>query len=254
MTVGERHCTSCGAEVSLGANFCRGCGKPVKIRAEAVDGVEIAAICPYCNSTLESFPKGKKMCPMCKKPILVRTTPLDKRRKLVTEAQAEEIDAEKAILRELKELDTPARRQFEAARTASIEKTGGVGRKALLRELRNTKWQMYNRELLECGQSGLWGAYRNVRFNMGEQLRIEGRHMDAVKTYLEVCYLDMNGEPDFNGVWNTQLSFIAPGVVERIQKLIAKLALTREDVKTIFLENLRIHDSFKMPKSVSACP
>lgn len=30
MTASGRHCSSCGAEVSLGANFCRRCGGPLK--------------------------------------------------------------------------------------------------------------------------------------------------------------------------------------------------------------------------------
>jgi hypothetical protein len=133
----------------------------------------------------------------------------------------------------------------------STQKNGVISQKDLLKTLRDVKWQMYNRELVECAKGGYWGAYRNVRFNMGEQLRKEAKFAEALAIYLEVLYLDTNGEPADKGVWNTELGFIAPAVVKRIQRIIKKLALTREQTKEIFLNNDRIDDRLELPISVS---
>jgi predicted amidophosphoribosyltransferase len=248
-TLNELPCPSCGSSMSPDARFCRQCGKPLVEALKAAEAHDTNAVCPYCGAILEGFPKSKKICPACKKPILIRSR--RKTNKLVTEAQAKEIDCKREIARELQELDGPARTQFESAKMISTQKNGVISQKDLLKTLRDVKWQMYNRELVECAKGGYWGAYRNVRFNMGEQLRKEAKFAEALAIYLEVLYLDTNGEPADKGVWNTELGFIAPAVVKRIQRIIKKLALTREQTKEIFLNNDRIDDRLELPISVS---
>jgi len=39
-----------------------------------------------------------------------------------------------------------------------------------------------------------WGLYRNIRFEMAELLKKEGKFKNALQTYLEVLYLDQNGQ------------------------------------------------------------
>ena len=48
--------------------------------------------CPHCNNKLEKSPGRKKKCEFCGKFMYVRTRPLDKKRVLVTEEQAKQID------------------------------------------------------------------------------------------------------------------------------------------------------------------
>jgi len=53
-----------------------------------------ASICPYCKQKFEKPPTRKKRCIYCDNYIYVRTSPLDRKRFLVTEKEAEKIDKE----------------------------------------------------------------------------------------------------------------------------------------------------------------
>ena len=43
---------------------------------------------------------------------------------------------------------------------------------------------------------GNWALYRQTRFLVGELLHAEGKWKAALRTYLEVLYLDLNGAQD----------------------------------------------------------
>jgi DNA-binding MarR family transcriptional regulator len=204
----------------------------------------------------------------CKKTILIRLR--SKAKKLVTEAQAQEIDCERAIKSETYGLDELALTQFE-----KLKKTSGyISQKDLLKALRDIKWQMYNRDLEYCAkanwkscrifqprrwnedvrlrQRGSWGSYRTVRFEMGKQLRKESKFAEALPIYLEVFYLDINGaEPDFKGVWRPDLGYAASDIVKEIQRIVKKLALSRAGTNEVFFYNERVQTRLKLPISVS---
>jgi hypothetical protein len=90
-----------------------------------------------------------------------------------------------------------------------------------------------------------WGLYRNTRFRMGELLRREERSREALATYLEVLYLDRNGPNNVGGVrvewdlpaipeWSPSQALMAPGIVERVQRLVKDLGVSAEDLHTLF--------------------
>jgi len=261
-------CPSCGQAASQDANFCRQCGKPLIGASRVVEFDGEIVVCPYCNAPLTSFPKSKKKCPSCKKTILIRLR--SKAKKLVTEAQAQEIDCERAIKSETYGLDELALTQFE-----TLKKTAGsISQKDLLKALRDIKWQMYNRDLEYCAKAnwksyrifqprrwnedvhlrerGSWDSYRTVRFKMGEQLRKESKFAEALPIYLEVFYLDINGtEPDFKGVWRPELGYATSDIVKEIQRIVKKLALSRSEINEIFIYNERVQARLKLPVPAS---
>ena len=57
----------------------------------------------------------------------------------------------------------------------------------------DVKWGLLNKEVTEHAVNGMWGLYRNTRFQMAELLRKEGKLKQALFTYCWVCYLDLNG-------------------------------------------------------------
>ena len=54
---------------------------------------DIYLLCPYCGFDLQIMPKRKKKCPACTKPIYIKYTPDNRKKRLMTEEQAN--DAEK---------------------------------------------------------------------------------------------------------------------------------------------------------------
>jgi hypothetical protein len=52
------------------------------------------ARCPYCSSALSKIPQRKSKCPHCGQPIHVKASPTNREKRLVTELQAVEIEAQ----------------------------------------------------------------------------------------------------------------------------------------------------------------
>ena len=121
---------------------------------------------------------------------------------------------------------------------------------------------LLNKSLLEHARNGDWGLYRNDRYAMAEFLRKEQRFGEALKTYFEVCYIDLNGPNNTGGLNDpellkeyppfdpTQFADLAPGVIDIVSRLMKKLNLTKEDARILFLEhNHCIFSALKLPKS-----
>jgi hypothetical protein len=85
---------------------------------------------------------------------------------------------------------------------------------------------------------------------MAEILSKENKLKDALRMYLGVCYLDLNGASnmltDENGnvindteyfkPFDPELKFLAPGVIDRIQKIIKNLEIEKEEVQEIYFD------------------
>jgi hypothetical protein len=91
---------------------------------------------------------------------------------------------------------------------------------------------------------------------MAEILRSENRHKHALNTYLEVFYIDLHG-PTNNGnvagfpAFNHEFEMIAPGVVNRIVSLTAKIEMSDDEVRDMLNEISEKRCNF-IPKRISA--
>lgn len=122
------------------------------------------------------------------------------------------------------------------------------------------KWGLLNRQLLEYAVKYQWGLYRNARLDMALILRKEKKWFDALQTFLEVCYLDLNGpnntysDPDILSkfpAFEPQNAVLAPKVIEWIKEVQNKAIKSNEDIRDIFLEhNSKIEKSLKLPLSI----
>ncbi len=223
---------------------------------------ERKAECLYCNEVLVKIPGAKTKCPHCGKFMFVRTRPKDNARVVITESEADKIDKEWSIVNDTHDSFVAEKENYAKEKEILQKRFGGKEPSK-----NDIKWGLLNKELIEHATNGDWGLYRNAKFQMGEILRKEIKLKDALRTYLEVCYLDLNGLNNTGGINDPEFlkkfspfdptggnSFIAPRVIDRIQKIIRKLESEKETVKTEFIEyNLQIQQSLKLPVAPADC-
>jgi len=216
---------------------------------------ERKAECPNCHEALKKVPGAKTKCPHCGEFMFVRTTP-DNVCLVVAKDEAEKIDEQWRIENGTQEAYLEEQKRFEDRKETLRKKFGDKESSD-----HDVQWGLLNEDLLNHAKSGQWGLYRNTRFQMAEILRKEQRLKEALRMYLGVCYLDLNGatnmmtdengnvvsDPEFNKPFDSELAFLAPGVIDRIKKIIEKLELSKEEVKEIYFDF-----SDKMQKSTSA--
>ena len=220
------------------------------------------AKCPNCHNKLKKVPGAKTKCPHCGESMFVRTT-TDNVRIVVTKKEADKIDEEWRIENGTQEAFLAEEKKYSDRKDVLRKKFGGK------EPVENdVQWSLLNEEILNTARSAQWGLYRNARFEMAEILGKENKLKGALKMYLGVCYLDINGATnmltDENGdvisdteyfkPFDSELKFLAPGVIDRIQKIIKKLELNKEEVKEIYTNFAKIEQrSTRAPIVPSEC-
>lgn len=207
----------------------------------------VEAVCPYCNCSLEKKPGRKKKCPECNNYIYVRTSPKTGEKILITEAQIDIIEEQWSIIN--------GTHSEYIQRKKIIEKEGKSLKKKFGREPSENeiKWSLLNKELIDNASRGNWGLYRNTKLNMAELLLEESKSKQALSIFLEVAYLDINGPCNTNGCkefppFQKSHAIIAPGVINRILKIISNMGLNMNDIKAIFYDVAEVNfKNLKLP-------
>lgn len=218
---------------------------------------ERKAECPNCHKALSKIPGAKTKCPHCSEYIFVRTRPKDNARVVVTKAEADKIDEEWSIVAGTHDIFVAEKEEFAKEKEILRKRFGGKEPSD-----NDVRWGLLNKQLIAHTKNGDWGLYRNARFQMAEILRGEMKLKDALRTYLEVCYLDLNGPNNTGGMNDPELlkefppfdpnrdSFLALGVIDLIKRIVLKLKLSQDEIKQIYIEhNLRIEKSLRLPLS-----
>ena len=124
-------------------------------------------------------------------------------------------------------------------------------------------WAYLNQETMRHARQSDWGLYRNARLSMAAILEQYEKPAEALKYYLEVCYLDLNGPQNTGGIDDPQLraslnvqdftiedAFLAPAVINKILEIILGLKLDENQVRQEFIQmaernsaNLKLHIS-----------
>lgn len=222
-------------------------------------------ICPHCSKPLTKRPQKKAKCPHCGEFILVRTRPTDRKRVLVTEDQAKEIEAQWNEMHSVPPPRIDKKVGFDDEKKMLIKKFG--------REPSDSDviWGLLNKELIEHSRAQHWGLYRNTIFEMGELLRSESKWSDALKRYFEVCYLDMNGPSNYGDVsdmdqdllraaigeeikpFDPKRGELYSGVLACVEYLVKNLDLDSDKVHTLFMEAIaQIDKALRLPLSPEA--
>lgn len=214
------------------------------------------AICPSCGAQLKKIPGAKTKCPKCKQFMFVRTDSKTMSKVVVNAKQADSIDEEWAKINGTWESLKQEKDRFTKAKSQLSKQFGTEASDS------DAKWRLLVEDSLIHSAMQNWGYYRITIFQMGEQLRKEGKIMDALEKFLLVSYLDTCGPNNISTPIGKQHeygmkpftadpSFIAPGVIERIEKLAKKANYNKEKLETIF-NNLEKKYKDSIPFSLDA--
>jgi hypothetical protein len=98
---------------------------------------------------------------------------------------------------------------------------------------------------------------------MAQLLRKEKRLELSLRTYLELCYLDLNGPMNPGAIvdpelkkqfppFDVKMAFLAPGIILGIKKILKNTGLDVEQAKVIFFDIANVnHRALKLPVSPS---
>lgn len=211
----------------------------VEKTAKSLKVGNIEPICPYCSHALNKMPGRKKKCPSCAQFIYVRTCPQERVKILIREEQIETIEENWAITNGTHE-QFLAEKQNRKSTKAKLVSQGNAAPTEL-----DVNWEQLKSSLPELALDFKWGLYRNARLGMGDILKKKEELSEALDTYLEVCFIDLNGpnncgtkDPELLKMYppfNPESAFLAPGVLGYIDKLADKLQLEPNDLKARFI-------------------
>ena len=112
-------------------------------------------LCPHCGSAFDRPPQRKTKCKSCGNAVLVRTRPSDRRRILVTPAQAAALEEEWSQKYEYARVIRTDRPGFDAEKATLTQKFGGTPKDT------DVIWGSLNKERLRHAEENKWGLYRN---------------------------------------------------------------------------------------------
>lgn len=211
-------------------------------------------VCPYCSSTLDKMPGRKKKCPSCSQFMYVRTCPDERVKILVREDQIELIEEKWAIENGTHEQFLAEKRDREATKNKLMSQ--GINTPTDL----DVKWEQLKVSLPKLASEYKWGLYRNARLGMGDVLKKQGQLSEALDTYLEVCFIDLNG-PNNCGTKDPEIlkmfpqfdpksAFLAPGVLGYIDKLCKELNVKPENLGSRFISlSSKVEHQLNLPIS-----
>ena len=198
--------------------------------------------CPNCGANLSKRPGRKTKCPHCGGFIFVRTRPYDRQRVLVTEEQSRLLEAEWSSFSRERIAPMLNREEMEKLRPLLAEKFGKTPSD------KDVAWAYLNHKTIDHAKHRQWGLYRNTRLSMAAVLEDEGKLEAALRHYLEVCYLDLNGPQNRGQIVTNGKSrlgpgcdflledaFLAPAVVGKVMEIILALKLDEHHVRNDFM-------------------
>lgn len=213
--------------------------------------------CPYCGIALTKFPGRKSKCKACQNYIYVRTRPSDEQRILVKESELVRVEELWAIKNGTHEDFLYKRKKYNDEREFLRVK--------LNREPTDSDIQvsLLQKQLPEHAKNGDWGLYRNSKMSIAKLFFKSKNYEAALKEYLEVQFLDLNGPNNatrMNGVplkgcpaFTPDAAFIAPGIVYEIERIANKLNLDISSVKDEFISYSEIlRKELKLPLTAKA--
>jgi hypothetical protein len=165
--------------------------------------------------------------------------------------QVELLEEQWAITKGFHEEYLAKKREFESEREQLTRQFGVDAHES------DVKWSLFNKELMRHANDGNFGLYRNTRLQMAEFLRKEGKFEASLSTYIEIFYLDLNGPQNSAGLsrpyFLSSESFIAPGIIAKIESLVDRLKWSEKDVwHELERVGRIIHKSLKLPLSPEA--
>ena len=120
----------------------------------------------------------------------------------------------------------------------------------------DSDWHRLNQKRSDHAAARKWARYRNDILRMAQLRGRQGRLEDALVTYLELCYIDVNGAQNPAAAWgmpsddfDPERSFgLGPLIVQRVQGLARELGYDETRMKVEFLATASaLHRSLSLP-------
>lgn len=120
----------------------------------------------------------------------------------------------------------------------------------------DAEWQRLNRKRSEYAAARKWSRYRTATLQMAQLRGRQGRLEDALITYLELCYIDLNGAQNPGAAWGMPLhdfdpvrSFgLGPAIVRRVRGMARELGYDEARTKVEFMATASVmHRSLELP-------
>jgi hypothetical protein len=233
---------------------------PRQLRVMLTETGRLDDVCPHCGEFLKKRPTRKTACPYCKKFIFVRTRSIDRQSVLVTEEQGKLLQSEWERFPRASISPHLDFQEMEKCRERLSKKFGKSPSDM------DVAWAYLNQETMRHPKQRDWGLYRNTRLSMAAILEKDEKPAEALKYYLEVCYLDINGPQNTGGIQDQELrsslnvqdftiedAFLAPAIIDKIFEIILSLKLDENHVSQEFMKvSERSSANLKLPISPEA--
>ena len=117
-------------------------------------------------------------------------------------------------------------------------------------------WRRLEQKRSDYAAAREWARYRNVTLRMAQLRGRQGRLEEALETYLELCYIDLNGAQNPGAAWGMPLrdfdparSFgLGPFIVKRVQGMARDLGYDEARMAVEFLATASVlHRSLSLP-------
>lgn len=210
------------------------------------------AECPYCHKVLKKVPGSKTKCPHCSQFMYVRTRSKDNARVVVTGEEAEKIKEEWSIVNDCHDEYLKEKKRYSDTKEKLSKRFGQEASDS------DVKWNLLQEDFMKNAVDENWGFYRNTLLEMGDHVKKRGKLEHALRSYLELCFIDINGPNNLGGIpreyrserdipFDPKMGFLAPGIIDYINILSKKLNQNLDDLKEIFLKAAQRHyDSLKL--------
>ncbi len=214
-----------------------------KIAEEHIRNVECfeKAICPYCDYNLNKAPGRKKQCPQCNNYIIVRTNYAYNKKMLLTESQAERIDCELSQSTHRYLNIAFASEQITKKQIESI-KLKNPNRPELLIVLDVLEHKGSNYKIQND-----WGLYRNNCFYRYNLYLYMDELDSALKSLIEVFYLDLNGSNNSDKPFNLNYSEINSSILLHLYSILDIVHITKDQLKQEFINQCNSIKKANMP-------
>ncbi len=121
--------------------------------------------------------------------------------------------------------------------------------KGRTKRYRDAIWKHFNQKSMEYAKQGMFGLYRNIRFQMSEFVAEEQRYKEAALLLVEVVYYDISGldnsalSIEISGSYwfpyDHSIATTAPGIVGRLKEYQEKLALDDKAFQQLISEHIK---------------
>ncbi|MGL6105892.1 TerB N-terminal domain-containing protein [Romboutsia sp.] len=189
------------------------------------EGYYLNYICPNCNEKIEKMPVTKCKCSYCKKDILIKNSIFTGEKIAITADENIKMNNIKnERVRRNFITNNITNHQLDIYKIKKeVDTKGIIIEEVLIKEIEQIA--------LDNKIANELGIYRCNLLDIGKIYERIGKLEKALELYLLVCFYDLNGASNSYVRFNREDIFLAPAIIEWINKISKLLKLSQEDIE-----------------------